>query len=170
MSSNKQFFGIWAVVGGYLALLFLLIIVQGILDITNLLPLRLSVIPFMVLHLILLVAFFIVLFRTISPSGYQEAEKHGEIATAEVLAIKETGWRSPGNQRTSLTIRYSLNGRPLRPYQYEYELQLRVMPANATPYETKVTTFLATADVPLKGATLPVKIHLKRPDIVVLVV
>jgi hypothetical protein len=154
--------------GGYLALLFLLIIIQGILDATNLLPLRLSVIPFVVLHLILLVGFFIVLFRTISPSVYREAQKHGELAAAEVLAIKETGWRSPGSQRTSLTIRYSLNGRPLRPSQYEYELQLRVMPAHTVPYEATVTTFLPTAEVPPKGATIPVKIHPQRPDILVL--
>lgn len=168
MSSWKQFFGGWAVLGGYIGLLFLLILVQGILDQTGLLPYRTSVLPFSILHLILLIGFFIVAFRSFNSPVYREAQSQGKAANAEILAVKKTGWRNWSTRGTSLKLTYPLPDRPRRTRKYEYELHLRVMPADAEPYETKVFSFLTTAEVPQPGSTIAVKIHPQRSDIVVL--
>ena len=168
MSSRKQFIRLWVVIGGYMGLLFFLIIVQGILDAAKLVSLQASLVPFLVLHLILLVVFFIVALRSFNPPVYQEAQRHGQSATAQVLGVKETGWQNRIKKRNSLTLKYSLPGRSPQPHKYEYELQLQVLPTNGSPYEAKLTQFLETAEVPEKGSTVAVKIHPRRKDIVVL--
>jgi len=121
-----------------------------------------------VLHLVLLVAFFIAAIRSFNPSVYREAQIHGQPATAQVLGIKETGWQNRIKKRNSLTLKYSLPGHSPQPHKYEYELQLRVLPTNGSPYEAKLTQFLEAAEVPEKGSTIAVKIHPHRKDIIVL--
>lgn len=168
MSTRNRFLRYWAVIGGYIGLLFLLIVMQGIFDATNLLPLPVSLIPFTVLHLLLLVGFFVVAIRVFNPPVYKEARKYGHPATAQVLAVKKTGWRNRMRKSSSLVVKIPSSGHSRTPFKYEYELQLRVTPGDALPYEAKVTTFLETTEVPSPGAMVDVKIHPRRPDIVIL--
>lgn len=165
MSTWKQFFRGFAVIGGYLALLAILIVLQGVLDMTGLVSYRASLIPFMVLHLVLLVAFFIIAWRLINPPVYQQAQIDGQPATAQVLAVEKTGWRSKNSGNNVWNL---LAGRPLRPRKWEYKVQLRVTPPHTTPYETTLFIFVESAQVPVVGTTVAVKIHPQRPDIVVL--
>lgn len=168
MSSQKQFLRYWAVIGGYIGFLFLLILVQGVLDATNLLSLRASLIPFLLLHVILMVAFFVIATRMFRPRVYEEAHRNGQPATGQVLAVKKTGWRNRMRKQSSFVVKIPPPGRSRIPFKYEYELQLRITPVDAPAYEAKVTTFLETAEVPTPGTMVAVKIHPQRSDIVIL--
>lgn len=168
MSTRNRFLRYWAVIGGYIGLLFLLIVMQGILDATNLLPLPVSLIPFTVLHLLLLAGFFVIAIRGFNPPVYKEARKYGHPATAQVLAVKKTGWRNRMRKSSSFVVKIPPPGHSRIPFKYEYELQLRITPVNGPAYEAKVATFLETAEVPAPGMTVTVKVHPQRSDIVIL--
>ena len=169
MSSKKQFIRLWAVIGGYLGLILLLIIVQGILDAAKLVSLQASLVPFLVLHLIILVVFFIAGIRSYNSPLYREAQLQGQPAMAQVLEIKETGWQNRIKKRNSLTLKYAPTGHTPQPHKYEYELQLRVLPADGDPYEATLTQFLEAGEIPEIGSAIAVKIHPWRRDVVVLV-
>ncbi len=165
MSTWKQFFLGFAVVGGFLALLAILIVLQAVLDMTGVISYRASLIPFTILHLLSTIGFFVVTWRLMAPPVYRQAQTEGQPATAQVLAVQKTGWRS---KRSSGNLWNIIAGRPLSARKWEYKLQIRVMPPHTTPYETTLFIFVESAKVPVVGTTVAVKIHPRRPDIVVL--
>jgi uncharacterized membrane protein len=97
--------------------------------------------------------------RATSPRELKEAQEQGIVASAKVLDIKRTRWRTPRTRNFRLQV---------SPARYEYEMRVRVKSANAPEYEVNLAEYLAGDDVPTKGDTIPVKIHPQRSEIVVM--
>lgn len=154
----------WAVFFGLLILLNVVLFLGWVL----LEPAATRSVALIVLLMILyLVAFAIILLifyrrvgRAHSPPEYREAREHGLPATAKVLEIQRTRWRVEPN------ISFSLK---LRPRRWEYEIRLRVSRPGEADYEGMVAEFMRADQLPKQGATIPVKVHPQRPEVIVLV-
>ena len=120
-----------------------------------------------VLMLLYMVGFVVILFifyrrlgRVSSPPEFREAREHGHPATAKVLEVTRTRWR------TDRYINFSLK---IRPRKWEYEIRLRVSRPGEADYEGMVAEYLRADEVPKQGATIPVKVHPQRPEVIVMV-
>jgi hypothetical protein len=76
-----------------------------------------------------------------------------------VLDIETTGWKSKQGPGVSYTW---------RSVKHEYQMRLRVTRPGEGDYEVMVAEYLTADQVPMKGSTIPIKVHPERPDIVVL--
>jgi hypothetical protein len=50
-----------------------------------------------------------------------------------------------------------------------YQIRVQVTPEDGQPYEAELTEWLISSDVPKVGATVPVKVHPRYPEVAVLV-
>lgn len=154
----------WAIFLGRLLLLTLLYMLVWV-PIENLGPRRampyvvISMVVYLIVFTIIMISFFRRLKLAHSPPEYREAREHGLPATARVLDIKWTRWRSRRND-ASLTL-------PARPTKFEYQMRLLVSRPGETEYETTIAEFLLSDEVPKKGDTIAVKIHPQRPEVIV---
>jgi hypothetical protein len=105
----------------------------------------------------ILIIFVKRLWRAHSPPEYAYARTDGIAATAKVLDIERTRWRS---DREVLFRRY---------VKYEHRMRLRVTLPDGREYEAQLAEFLAGEQIPNKGAVIPVKVHPDYPDIVVMI-
>ncbi len=152
MSITRQFLLGWAVGGAYTLGVFLLIVVQGLLDAAGI-PYLFSLIPFLLLHLLALGLLVWGLIRVVRPSAYYEALAEGLPAQARVLEVRRTGWRSR-------------NG--LRRATYEHRLRVALQPPDAPPYEAWVQLMLPSGQPPpAVGDAVAVKRHPRKPGVVV---
>jgi hypothetical protein len=164
MSTTRRTVQFLLILAAYMGLLLLLMVVQGILDITGLLTIRTSWLPFMLLHLLLLIAFFFAIFRAASDTGRQLRwlQEHGRPATARLLDMHWTGWRVKRRGGGSLTFGWP--GGPRR----EYRLRLEISPPGDHPYEVTTHQYLYLNTLPKVGDTVPIKIHPQQPTLVLL--
>jgi hypothetical protein len=110
MGTSRTLIYYLVIVGLYIGGLLLLIVTQGLLDAAGLLSYLDGLIPFLILHLALLVAFFWFTWRT-QPQAYREAQQIGLSAQGRVLAARRTRWR---------------RRRGWGPWSYEHLLDLEV--------------------------------------------
>lgn len=129
---------------------------------------RFEVTPFiwlMVGYMVVFIAILLIFTRRISratfPRELKEAREQGIMASAQVLDIKRTRWRNPRTRNFRLQV---------SPQRFEYEMRVRVKPADAPEYEVNLAEYLSGDDIPKKGDTIPVKIHPQRSEVVVMVV
>lgn len=164
MSTSRGVLNFILLFAGYIVLNFFLIIVQGVLHETGLLSYRLSWLPFLLLHLILITIFFVAIWRrTTSPQReVRWLQEHGRPASARLLDIQWTGWRK--GKRGGGSLRIGHPGGPIR----EYRLRLEVTPAAADPYEVTTHQYLPVNALPKVGSTVPIKIHPQHPDRLIL--
>jgi hypothetical protein len=92
------------------------------------------------------------------PRAFREARERGLPATATVLELDKTGWRTGGG------LDWQLRARRRR---YEYAMRLRVAPPGAGAYEAEATAYFAGDEIPEVGGELRLKVHPQRPDVVV---
>jgi hypothetical protein len=107
------------------------------------------------------IGFFWYMLRVLDPPEYRQARSQGVPATAQVLDMQATGART---RRTNSLV---LSKNPSLP-KYEYLLQVLVTPPGAAPYEATLVEMLETAKIPKKHAQIAVKVHPRRPSVVVL--
>ncbi len=98
--------------------------------------------------------------RAVRPEEFRQALADGDPATARVIAVEPTRWRTRSN------LSFRLRARPPR---REYSMTVLVMPATAPAYEARIASFLAGIRVPDVGEMIDVKIHPERPEIVVII-
>lgn len=165
MSSWRQFVTVWLCVGIYIVALFLLIILQGVLDSAKILSFQASWPYFMVAHVVVMIVFFYFLARTFSSPAVREARQNGLPATAEILEATQTGWRTPRRRRG---IRIVIGKGLPNPRRWEYKLRMRVNPPVGDPYEVTTFEYIVPSQQPTVGMTIPVRIHPKYPKVVVL--
>jgi hypothetical protein len=117
----------------------------------------------MLAYLIGLAVIIVVFIRRVqragSPPEFRVARERGVAATAQVLEVGPTGWRTKQGSSVSFTW---------RPIRREYQIRLNVTPPGSDAYEVSVAQYLTTDQVPVVGALVPVRIHPQRPEIVVL--
>jgi len=153
----------WLVLGGLLVLLHALFFLGWIVIMTSprpaVLPMILLTAGYLVIFIIILVVFTKRLARAVSPREYQEAREQGVAVTAKILEMQRTRWR----------IRRNLNFRlQITPARYEYEMRVRITPPDAPQYEARLTEFFSGGQIPEIGDSIWVRIHPKRPEIIVL--
>lgn len=156
----------WAILGGLMIGLHLMvfagwIVLEPVLE-------RLTTTSFVlmglltVFYLIGLAAILVVTLRRMarvdSPPEYRYARTNGLPASAMVLDIEWTGFQS--RQRSVSFVFW--------PTKREYQMRLRVTRRGQADYEVQVAEYLTTDQTPEKGATVAVKVHPERPEIVVL--
>ncbi len=107
---------------------------------------------------VIMVVFYRRLGRAGSPPEFREAREQGLPATAKVLEIRRTRWRVRRRRTFDLQS---------HPRKFEYEMRLVVTRPGADDYEATLAEFLAGGHIPKKGATIPVKVHPQRPEIIV---
>lgn len=162
MSTSNRTARFLVLFAAYFGLLFLLIIIQGILDAAGILSFRTTLLPFLLLHLILPVIFFILILRVNNPRrDLRWLQEHGRPTTARILEIEPTGWRIRRRDTIVLSRRPSSPGR-------EYRLRLEVMPAGAPPYEVTTHQYLSLNAIPEVGSLVPIKIHPQHPNQLIL--
>jgi hypothetical protein len=153
MSSWRRFIYAWIVSGGYFVGTILLIVLQGLLDYIGLVSYTASLIPFLVLHLLLLACFFVGLRWSSNPPAYRQVLKIGVPATGRVLRVQPTRWK----QR-----------RMLGPWKREYLLEIEVLRPDTTPYSAKLAVLVARNEQPpAVDDMLAIKVHPRHPAIVV---
>jgi hypothetical protein len=153
----------WAILFGLLVPLHLLLFLGWVLlDPDRSTPIALMVgvmAAYTLTFTVIIVVFYLRLRRATWPPEFRVAREQGVPTTAHVLEIAPTGWRSTQGSSTSFTW---------RPVKGEYQMRLRVTGRGAGDYEVIVAEYLTAAQVPKIGATIPVKVHPQRPEIVVL--
>lgn len=129
---------------------------------------RFPVAPFIGLmagYMVVFIAILLIFTRRIMAASFprelKEAHEQGILASAKVLDIKRTRWRKPRTRNFRLQV---------SPRRFEYEMRIRVKPADAPEYEANLAEYLSGDDIPAKGDTIPVKIHPQRSEIVVMVI
>jgi hypothetical protein len=153
MGTSRTLIYYLVIVGLYIGGLLLLIVTQGLLDAAGLLSYLDGLIPFLILHLALLVAFFWFTWRT-QPQAYREAQQIGLSAQGRVLAARRTRWR---------------RRRGWGPWSYEHLLDLEVDRPGTTAQRAEVVMYLPRdAQPPAAGTLLPVKVHPRHPTVVIL--
>lgn len=163
MSTSRRTAQFLLFFAAYMGLLLLLLVAQGLLDTAGLLSLRVSWLPFLILHFLLLIALFVAIIFSIKASRQpQWLQEHGRPATARLLDMQKTGWRVKKRGGGSLVIG-DPGGR-----RYEYRLRLEIFPPDADPYELTTYQYLYLNRLPKVGDTLPIKIHPQQPTVVIL--
>ncbi|GAB4198275.1 MAG: hypothetical protein OHK0022_17390 [Roseiflexaceae bacterium] len=153
MSVTRQFLLGWAVGGGYFVAVLLLSAVQGLLDSAGVLSYLDGLIPFALVHLLLLGLLIWGLVWVSRPPAYHEARAQGLPAQARVLEVRRTGWRVRSMGQTPT---------------YEHRLRVAVASLDAPPYEAWVQVLLRRdQQAPAVGETVAVKIHPQRRDVLV---
>lgn len=154
----------WGILFGLLALLHIVLFVAWvILEPTIMRTPVLGVVLMLVylgLDTVILFMFVKRLGKASSPPEYEETRHIGLPATATVLCIEQTNWK----------VRSSRNFRlQHRPYRREYQMRIRVNRDGQPAYETSLAEFLTGDQVPEKGAVIPVKVHPRHPDVIVMI-
>jgi hypothetical protein len=153
----------WAWLAGALLLLHLLLFASwAALDaqrIRSLAPMLTLAGIYVVLLAVVLVVFVRRLGLANVPREIREAHECGIPATAVVLAIEKTGWRSPRSRNFKLE---------LRPRRYAYAILLRVSRPGEPDYDARAFEYLLSAETPERGATVAVRVHPHRPEVLVL--
>ena len=148
--------------GLFFVLLFLFFAAFVALEALRLVSLR-SGLVLAGVFLVGLVAVMVVSFRLLAeahvPRVYRVARDRGLPATATVLDLGKTGWRTGGGLDLRLRTRRK---------RWEYALRLRVDPTGACAYEAEATAYLAGNEIPEVGEGVRVKVHPQRPEVVVM--
>ncbi|GIK28742.1 MAG: hypothetical protein IT298_04070 [Chloroflexi bacterium] len=109
---------------------------------------------------VLVIGFASALGQASLPVEYREAAASGIELQARVIDVQQTRWHSrPGDP---------INFAP-RPTRRVYQIRVQVTPEDGQPYEAELTEWLISSDVPKVGATVPVKVHPRYPEVAVLV-
>lgn len=153
----------WAIFGGLMlalhlgfALAFLVIAEQRIRDPA---VIAAAVLVYLVLFAVIGWRFFRRLNVATYPEAYVHARARGVEATAKVLQIERTRWRHKRNRNFRMQM---------TPARWEYVMRVRVSRPGVPEYEAALAEFLEGADVPKQGATIPVRVHPEKPDVVVM--
>jgi hypothetical protein len=93
------------------------------------------------------------------PPEYRLAHRMGRPASATVLTIHKTRWRTRSRAGRSFTWRSP---------RYQYRIDLRVKAPGGADYDTAVLEYIAGDLVPELGEVVPIKVHPERPEVVVL--
>jgi hypothetical protein len=154
----------WGILAGLLVLLHaLLFLTWAALNPGRSTPTA-PIVALMLVYVIGLAAIIIVFSRRVqraaSPPEFRLARERGVAATAQVLEVAPTGWRTKQGSSVSFTW---------RPIRREYQFRLNVTPPGGGAYEVSIAEFLTSDQVPAAGALVPVRIHPQRPEIIVLV-
>jgi hypothetical protein len=153
MSSWRRFMYSWIVAGAYVGSTMLLIVLQGLLEYIGLASYQASLIPFLVLHVLLLIGFFLGLRWSHNPPAYRQVTHIGLPATGRVLRVQPTRWK----QR-----------RMTGPWKAEYLLDVEVIRPDTTPYKATLVLLLARKEQPpAVGEALSIKVHPRHPAVVV---
>jgi hypothetical protein len=164
-SRGRRILKEWALLAGQLFLLHLLLFAGWVLldprPGRSLVPVLWLAAAYLVLFAIVLAVFCWRVGRAHVPTEYREAHSRGVSATATVLAVETTGWRSDRNLNFRLET---------RPRKYEYRIRLCVVRDGAPGYETETAEYLRPAQAPQVGQTVAVAVHPERPEVVVLMV
>jgi hypothetical protein len=164
MSTTRRTTQFLLLFAAYTGLLLFLIVLQGILDAADLLSLRVSWLPFLILHFLLLITLLVAIFLMINSGRQQQwLQQHGRPATARLLDMQRTGWRV--KKRGGGSLRWHAPGGP----RHEYRLRLEITPPDAGPYELTTHQYLYLNQLPQVGDTVPIKIHPQHLNLVVLV-
>jgi hypothetical protein len=153
----------WAVTFGLFFVLLLLFFAGfGVLGALGWLSLR-SALALAAVFMVGLVAVMVVAWRILGeahhPRVYREARDRGLPASATVLDLDQTGWRTGGGLDLRLRTRRK---------RYEYALRLRVAHPAAGEFEAETTAYLAGDEIPEVGDGVRVRVHPERPDVVVI--
>jgi hypothetical protein len=153
----------WAVTYGLFFLLLVAFFAGFVLlEMLRLVSLR-SALVLAAVFVVGLVAVMVAGFRKIrdatTPPEYREVRVHGLTATATVLELERTGWRTGGGLDLRLRVRRK---------RWEYTLRLRVTDPVGGAYEARTTAYLAGEEIPEVGDRVGVKVHPQRPDVVLM--
>lgn len=150
----------WAIFGAALLLLHLVFFI-GIMVLVEKNP---ALTPALIWASLYIVAFAVlgeVFYKRLNqahyPLEYRYAREHGLPATAKVLEIKRTRWRS---EREVLFRTYR---------KYEHQMHIRISREGMADYEADLAEFLKSEQIPQKGAVIPVKVHPENPEVIVMV-
>lgn len=152
----------WAMSGGLLlGLILLLCLAWAALDQLHLASLTSAAIlagVFLVGLALVMGACFRLIGDARTPPEIREARAEGVAATGTVLDVGKTGWRTRRGRRSSLT---------LGPTRWECSIRVRVTRPGLGDYEAEVVEFLTSDQIPEPGTVAPVRVHPRRPEIVV---
>lgn len=154
MGGTRALIRFLVTLGLYIGGLLLLSLAQGLLDAAGIFSYLDSLIPFVILHLALLAWLFWRMWRDQALPEYREAQRAGLAARARVLEVRRSRWR---------------RRRGWGPWSYEHLIDLEVERPGAPPQRAEVALYLPRdAQPPAVGATLAVRVHPRRPAVVVL--
>jgi hypothetical protein len=153
----------WALGGGLLlGLILLLCVVWAVMDHLRLVSLASAAVvagAFLVGLAFVMVACFRIIGNADRPPEIREARADGIAATGTVLAVEKTGWKTRRGRGTSLTF---------GPTRWECSIRLRVTRPDLPDYEAEAVESLTSDQFPERGAVVPIRVHPRRPEVVVL--
>lgn len=153
LSQTQRLIATLLATGAYIVAVVVLTIIQGVLDAIGLLSFLNGVVPFLILHIALLVAFFLAQWRLNDSPAYREARARGLPARAQVLEVQRTRWR-----------RRQFMGA----WTYEYLLWIQLERPGEPDSKARLALYLPRGtSPPAIGDEVAVLVHPEHPAVVV---